>query len=142
MKMIHVKWSDDLVKGSEYLDSRRVLYMYYADKEPVYIGKADKQSVKERLHGHDTDGVVEWIRKNISLQCKIKVGELIGIKKFSSELLHDVESLLIFRESDIRGFCKANIINTNKRDTFRPNMKIVNQGFFSPLLEIYFDERK
>lgn len=117
--------------------------MYYTNKEPVYIGKAHKQTVWERYKGHKTDGVNKWIKKNIREPCKVKVGYLSydhNKIKYSGKLLHDVESLIIFREKSDRGFCRANISNTITRNFYRPGMEIVNSHYYKPLLKYYRDD--
>jgi hypothetical protein len=81
---------------------RRVLYAYFAvdDKEILYIGKADRQTVRQRrtrsAKRRFWDDLEDKrnIRKTI-----VRVGE-IGLeegRKLSRELLLDVESLLIKR---------------------------------------------
>lgn len=140
---IYISWTKFLTENSKEFDDREVLYMYYTDYKSVYIGKAHRQTVWERFKGHERDGVNEWIRKHIKEPCKIKVGYLVYDSKemrYSEELLHDIESLFIFKERNNRGFCEANNMDTITRNFYRSGMKIINSHHYKPLLKYYYDE--
>ena len=69
---------------------------------------------------------------------KLIIGFLIlpDGKNFSSELLHDIESLLIFIEKP-----KGNLMNTRIRGISRPGMKIICKGGVWPGKRTYVDKK-
>lgn len=144
MNTYHVKidWTNWLKTDSPLLDESDVLYMYATLDEPVYIGEAGNQTVRQRIDSHEYDGVSRWIKTHIDRPVRIKVGllQLPPSTHFSLERLHDIETLLIFLERKKHGFCRANVVNTRTRPTARPGMAILNQGFYTPLLRCYRDE--
>ena len=122
---IHWKFADD--ETDEILQYRQVLYAYTDNlgEEIVYIGKADTCSVKERLSGEHKSEVFKYLETNLKFE---QYGISVGIfnlpkgKRLSSELISDVESLLIYTLEP-----KANIQSINSRIS-RPGMEVVCYG--------------
>lgn len=121
----------------------RVLYMYATTRAPLYIGKADYQSVYERLRDHETDGIADFIRREYPsrVPAGIKVGFIVlgAGQRLSSQLLADIESLLIFHECRA-GRCVANIANSRTRNIVRPGLIVRNTAAFQPLKRTYGDD--
>ena len=97
----HIHWSLSPIY-SPALDLHRVLYAYVhpRTRELLYIGKADKQTVRERLFGQHKQDVFNRIQHYRQInRPHILVGHPFIPKNnnFSSELLSDIESLLIHR---------------------------------------------
>lgn len=93
----HIYWSLSTVY-SPALDLHRVLYAYVhpRTRELLYIGKADKQTVRERLFGQHKQDVFNRIQHYRQInRPHILVGHPFIPKNnnFSSELLSDIESL-------------------------------------------------
>jgi hypothetical protein len=92
---VHVKWGDDI-------SLLRVLYAYLNPKtrQVLYVGKADYRSVRQRYRGdHKNAMFLDLIGSRPSLKIEVIVGELYfdANRRYSSALLADVESLLIYR---------------------------------------------
>ena len=83
-------------------DEQLCLYAYCHPEtgQPLYIGKADYTTVKERLYGKHKNEIVEWIADTFDIEeFDVLHGEFVlnpGQRR-SSEFLTDIESLLIFR---------------------------------------------
>lgn len=97
---IEIDWSY-VVDGDDQLDYCRVLYAYVhpETEEILYIGKADSCSVKERLKGKHKNEIFEYLRAEFGITSMgLLVGEIIipEGRKYSSELLSNIESLLIY----------------------------------------------
>jgi hypothetical protein len=95
---LEIEWTGD----DESLNYREVLYLYLAKRPQkiLYIGKADRCSVRERLRGAHKAGIFDHIANEMKIKrIEILVGQLclqVG-NRFSRQLLGDVESLLIYR---------------------------------------------
>lgn len=96
---IEIEWS---YTGSneDNLDFSRVLYAYlHPDTEEIlYIGKADRCSVYERLRGSHKEAIFSGISSDLRLSAIYAIVGLLFLpaeRRFSSELLADIESLLI-----------------------------------------------
>lgn len=94
---IEVEWSYT-GPSVESLDFRRVLYAYLHPNtnDILYLGKADRCSVRGRFGGEHKEAIFS----NIITEHRLAtlhaiVGVLSAEQRFSSELLSDVESLLI-----------------------------------------------
>ncbi len=137
---VHVSWTDWLEEGSEHFDATRALYMYATKREPIYVGETKSGTVRERLHGHKAD-VIAWIRKNIKAPVAIKVGAVHWGPDFEyrEKRLYDIQTLLIYKESNERGYCRANVASTRSRPSCRPGMVVVNCGTYRPLRKRYRD---
>lgn len=87
----------------------------------LYIGKADVQTVRERLHGDHKDDLFDffWDRYGIE-EVRVLQGDLVldDGRRRSSELLADVESLLIIRLQP-----PGNVANTRTR-IYRPGLRV------------------
>lgn len=86
--------------GEESLGFTRVLYAYlhYDSNEILYLGKADYCTVQERLRGSHKKAIFTAIAKEervTTLHAIVGVLSIPNGARFSSELLSDVESLLI-----------------------------------------------
>jgi len=123
----------------KFLQYRQVLYAY-TDKlgeEIVYIGKADACSVKERLSGTHKSEVFKYLEKNLKFK---EYGISVGVfnlpegKRLSSELISDVESLLIYELEP-----KANIQSISSR-TSRPGMEVICCGDWPYEDDCFIDE--
>jgi hypothetical protein len=97
---VEVEW---LYTGpdEESLDYSRVLYAYLHPEtsEVLYLGKADHCSVHERLRGPHKETIFRDIVAELRLSTLHAIVGLLSLppeRRFSSELLADVESLLIF----------------------------------------------
>lgn len=89
-------------EDSDLWDYRRVLYAYFDedDKEVLYIGKADRQTVRERRTRSAKKNFWDDLEKERNIyKTIVRVGEiwLEEGHKLSRELLLDAESLLIKR---------------------------------------------
>lgn len=139
--IVEIHWTNWLDEYSDDWNSQDVLYMYANNNESIYIGEAGNETVKKRHNSHFKDGVIEWIKKRYSW-FNIKVGhpEFPEGSYFSLEKLYDIQTLLIYKEYNNRGYCLANIHSTKTRDISRPGMIVVNFGHFHPLLDCYRDD--
>ena len=88
--------------GEESLELSRVLYAYLHPNtnEILYIGKADYCTVKERLFGAHKEEIFEEMVSNLEIT---ELHAIVGVlyfpenRRYSSELLADIESLLIIQ---------------------------------------------
>lgn len=86
--------------GEENLGFRRVLYAYLHphSTDVLYVGKADYCTVNERLNGPHKQRIFSAMVNELGLS---EIHAIVGMlhipisRKFSSELLSDIESLLI-----------------------------------------------
>jgi len=124
--LVTVRWR--IASGdSDLWDYRRVLYAYFAadDKEILYIGKADRQTVRERRTRSAKKNFWDDLEKERNIYETIaRVGEiyLVERRKLSRELLLDVESLLIKR---LRPW--GNILSRSSRIS-RPGLRVRCEG--------------
>ncbi len=86
--------------NEESLGFSRVLYAYLhpESSEILYIGKADYCTVQQRLRGGHKEAIFSAIVNELRLSVLHAIVGLLYIppnRRFSSELLSDVESLLI-----------------------------------------------
>lgn len=96
---IKIKWQYTGI-SEESLNFSRVLYAYlHPDtSEILYTGKADFCTVKKRLSGKHKEAIFNEMISDIGIG---KLHAIVGIlhipegRRFSSELLADIESLLI-----------------------------------------------
>lgn len=135
---VEVNWKY-VEDGTEELDFCRVLYAYiHPDGEDIlYIGKADKCSVRERLDGRHKEEIFKYFEDELELQeMGLLVGELLlpEQRNYSSELLTDVESLLINKLDPC-----ANISSTKTRIS-RPRLSVLCIGEWPDEEYEFFDE--
>jgi hypothetical protein len=96
---LHWRYAGDPDDPEDWLDFVRVLYAYLDPKtrQPLYIGKADRSSVRDRLRGRHKEGVFDYL----SSQGVSAMWAIVGIpllpegRRLSAQLLGDAESLLI-----------------------------------------------
>lgn len=99
MLPVEIEWSYT-GSGEENINFSRVLYAYLHPNEKtiLYIGKADRCSVYERLRGQHKEAIFADISNELGLS---GIHAIVGLlflpaeRKFSSQLLADIESLLI-----------------------------------------------
>lgn len=121
---LEVEWTD----SDDSLDDREVLYLYLdpLSNRILYIGKADRCSVRQRLHGSHKDGIFYRIRNNLGVR---RIEILAGMlclptdRRFSHQLLGDVEALLIHRLRP-----QENRHNTRSRSITRPGLIVECTG--------------
>jgi hypothetical protein len=105
-----------------------VLYAYYSPiEELVYIGKADFCSVAERSAPSAKRNIWErYVQETGYRECIAALGELelSEDRRFSSPLLSDIESLLIY---DLRPLLNTQCI---KSRTERPGLIVCCQGYW------------
>ena len=123
---IDIVWKS-IGEDDEELDLCRVLYAYVHPErnEILYIGKADQSSVKDRLRGEHKRSVFDYLEDEFGIEeMELIVGELRIPQgnRFSSELLADIESLLIYELSP-----PANIQAISTRIS-RPGLVVVCDG--------------
>lgn len=121
---VHWQYADD--ESDEILLRRKVLYAYTdgLGEEIVYIGKADASSVKERLNGKHKSTIFKHMETNLKFKkYGISVGtfELPAGKRLSSELISDVESLLIYSLKPVE------------------NIQSISGGISRPGMEVFCD---
>lgn len=134
---VHWKFADD--EADEVLQYRQVLYAYTDSTggEIVYIGKADASSVKERLSGKHKSEVFRYLDTDLKFK---KYGIAVGLfnlpegKRLTSELISDVESLLINVLEPV-----ANIQCIDSRIS-RPGMEVICFGDW-PYEDDYFVDK-
>jgi hypothetical protein len=100
-------------------------YLHPTRNQLLYIGKADYSTVGQRLHGDHKDQLFEDIWRSYGVdEVRILHGELEAEEGYrrSSELLADVESLLIMR---LQPF--GNISTTQSRIA-RPGLRVHCEG--------------
>ena len=89
----------------------------------VYLGKAEYQSVRQRLACRSKDGIWEHVSEQFGVdELTIRIGEFITDARLTVELLADTESLLIKR---LQPCC--NVQSTQSRIT-RPGLRVTCTG--------------
>ncbi|VAX34360.1 hypothetical protein MNBD_NITROSPIRAE03-1234 [hydrothermal vent metagenome] len=123
----------------ESIDYTRVLYAYLSrtSKKIQYIGKADYCSVSERMKGKHKESVFKYIQDELRLTeifCIVGVLAIPEGRKYSSELLSDVESLLIKELQP-----SANIQSKGSRIS-RPGLVVNCLGDWPCKTDTFYDE--
>ena len=98
---VEVEWSY-AGPADENIEFSRVLYAYLhpTSNEILYVGKSDYCTVRERLRGPHKEAIFSAIVKEqqiSALHAIVGVLYLPPERRFSSELLADIESLLIMQ---------------------------------------------
>jgi hypothetical protein len=97
---LHWEYADEPGSQDDWLDFSRVLYAYLhpRSRRPLYIGKADRLTVRQRMEGRHKDDVFVFFSELGLETFSIIVGVplLPEGRRLSSALLTDVESLLIY----------------------------------------------
>jgi hypothetical protein len=105
-------------------------------REIVYIGKAGRATVAERLKCPKKDGMWEHVSSLGIDKCKVLLGELAlpRNRRLTKELLSDVERLLIMAEQPI-----GNVQNISSRLTTRAGMRVACVGLWPGRARDYID---
>lgn len=83
-------------------EKSRSLYAYFRGKKPLYIGKAEEKTVRQRFTAGDKANLFDWLAD----QHKLSVDSfdvLVGIpqaeagRRVTYKVLRDLDSLLIYR---------------------------------------------
>jgi len=103
------------------------LYAYlHADRDwLLYVGKADYQTVRQRLYGDHKAVLFEFFEERYGIdQVRVLQGDLVpeGGRRRSTQLLSLVESLLIIRLQP-----PGNVSSTRSR-AYRPGLRVVCTG--------------
>jgi hypothetical protein len=120
---VEVPWIELEDERDPYWAANCCLYGYLHPERDwlLYIGKADWQSVRQRLYGdHKADLFDFFWRKYGIEEVRVLQGDLVleDGRRRSSELLGLVESLLIMRLQP-----SGNIANTRSR-SYRPGLRV------------------
>lgn len=123
---VEVEWTELEADGSLWRDAR-CLYAYVdADaKRPLYVGKADFQTVRQRFGCRGKDDLFKYFRWELGIDAfSVIHGQpwLDEGRRLTSELLADIESLLILR---LRPF--GNVACTQSRIS-RPGLSVACVG--------------
>jgi hypothetical protein len=122
MKVI-IKWKN-IGETSRLFGAMRCLYAYLSPstRRILYIGKADRASVRKRYYARDKRKV--WKRMPRRLLLLVGLSLVEDEVKFSWQLLHDIESLLIY---EVKSFLNT---MSKKSRISRPGMKVLCQGYW------------
>jgi len=137
---MHVKvtWTQ-LTEHTPHWDYCGCLYAYVDSEsgEVLYIGKADYHSVGQRLSGRHKENVFRYFRRYGVRSFDVIHGQLWleEGRRFSRQLLADVESLLINRLLP-----PANIACTKSRIS-RPGMRVTCSGDWPDRRRRFHDSR-
>lgn len=115
-----------------------VLYAYLSPdgRKVLNIGKAYRQSVRERLECASKDGFWSWATSQRINGVVVLVGEIsTNVARFTDQMLCDLESLLIFALKP-----PGNIANTRTRNCSRPGMRVRCIGPEWPAAREFVDE--
>jgi hypothetical protein len=128
-----------LLEDDEGLDAWKSLYAFVipTKRKIVYIGKAERASVAERLRCPKKDGMWERVSPFGIEKCEVLLGELAlpQNRRLTEELLSDVESLLIWEEQPI-----GNVQNMSSRPTTRAGMRVACVGRWPGKARNYVDD--
>jgi len=123
-----IEWHGITLSSSK-ADWSNVLYAYVEPYEDtiVYIGKADRQTIRQRLSGTHKDKVWRDLAEAGVDRYALLAGDVTSdadeIGRFTWQMLADIESLLIYRLKPI-----GNIQNTRSRPISRPGMTVSCEG--------------
>ncbi len=103
--------------------------------ELLYIGKADRATVAERIRCRSKEGLWDYLARQRIRQCIVLLGtvRLAPGKRLSSELLADIESLLIQREQ------VCGNVQSKRSRTIRFGMLVRCAGSWPGRVEFYKD---
>jgi|SRR5579859_4537101 len=123
--LVQVHWTELKSQRNSLLDETLCLYAYlHLTRDWIlYIGKADFQSVWQRMWGKHKEEIIRDIRREYGIpQVRVMHGHL-KVARRTSELLSDVESLLINR---IKPYGNQHYMDS--RPTSRPGMVVECTG--------------
>ena len=138
--LVEIRWTR-LSPAHALWDHCFCLYAYVdcASSEILYIGKADLQTVRARLRGRHKQDVFDFCSSDLGVRrFDFLHGDVIveeGSRR-SSELLHDLEGLLIKRLRP-----RANIASTKSRSAWRPRMRVECTGAWPDRRRSFRDTR-
>lgn len=123
---VTIEWRRIVRSDDKKRDYWRCLYAYVSrrEREIVYLGKADRCTVRERWTAADKQNWGDWASEQEVEQVHLHVGTIdwgLGAR-YSAEKLADVESLLIKRLRP-----RGNIMSINDR-ICRPGVRVVCGG--------------
>lgn len=122
---VNVEWLDPDDCDEDLLSARGVLYGFFhpETKLALYIGKADRQNVRQRIGCRSKDGICDYLVEELGLSSVLLlVGVIHTPHRLTVELLEDIESLLIHTLKPV-----ANIRSTRTRIS-RPGMIVECSG--------------
>ena len=124
---VEVDWTRIAARGDPLWQDSFCLYGYLNPRadQILYIGKADYQTVRQRTHGRHKAELFEYLCDHCkSDELSIIHGQLLleAGRRFSTQLLADVESLLIKRLQP-----PGNISSTCSR-IYRPGLRVKCTG--------------
>lgn len=130
-----ITWLPCLSDEDELLERTGVLYAYVRPARPreiLYIGKADRTSVWQRLNDPSKEIVFEKIG---TWQPQVLVGNIAlqPGRRLSSEMLSDIESLLIF---EVQPFGNTQSKQTRIR---RPGLTVTCNGDWPHWQRLFVD---
>src|SRR5438105_5915742 len=109
---VEVDWTMIADRGDPLWQDSFCLYGYLSPRtdQILYIGKADYQTVRQRTHGGHKAELFEYL-SNYSKSDELSIihGQLLleEGRRFSTQLLSDVESLLIMRLQPRGNICST-----------------------------------
>lgn len=124
---VEVKWTALSEDRHPLWSASLCLYAYLHPERDwlLYIGKADFSTVRKRLHGAHKEQLFRDLYRRYQLeQVRVRHGELIleEGRRRSSELLADIESLLIMR---LKPFGN---VQSRRTRTRRPGLRVLCTG--------------
>jgi hypothetical protein len=102
------------------------LYSYLRPRNPeiLYIGKADGRTILQRLTGPDKDNLWRDLNRHYQVNAiRVIVAEFKTDLRITRQLVHDVESLLIYSIKPV-----GNIQTTRSRNISRPGLVVRCEG--------------
>lgn len=120
---VEVDWRRVRQQNDEEWGYWRCLYIYVDVRDDVilYLGKADRCTVRERWCGRHKDDLREWLADEGTERVYLHVGEIDWgeARRYSPEKLADLEALLIKRLQP-----PANIMGKRLRGASRPGTRV------------------
>ena len=126
-------------EGEDNIDYSRVLYAYLHSRtsEILYIGKAGRCTVRERLLGEHKEAIFYNMINQLGISTLHAIVGVLSIpeqRKYSMELLSDVESLLIMKIQPVYNK------QSRKRRISRPGMQVCCKGAWPHVQGRFKDE--
>ena len=121
--LVNVEWGSH----ADLLHERRALYLIAHPRrwEPIYIGKADGTSVRERQVASDKLRMFRDLERQRGVyEHRLLVGLIDTAHRLTRELMADVESLLIM------GLQPWGNIHSTRTRIARPGLRVRNHGIW------------
>ena len=135
---IEVDWRRVRQQSDEEWGYWRCLYIYVdvRDHAVLYLGKADRCTVRERWRGRHKDDLREWLADAGTERVFLHVGEIDWGKerRYSPEKLADLEALLIKRLQP-----PANIVGKGLRGVSRRGTRVSCVGEWPCARSVFLD---